>query len=332
MKRACHALSIDDPRLAFEPVLWRGQDDRIDQVWFAGVHSNVGGGYIKQGMSLVALDWILAHAEYAGLRVQKLDRDLFRGHASVDDLMYDPRAGIGLFYRWGPRDIASYCRKSGIEPRIHLSVAERIAHATDDYAPGNVPPEVKVVFTPLDPDDPDRDYKELLLERRAAAVGAAMNTAFAGGYKLHDVRLAVALGQLSYAIFLIGWATLAAAIAGILVAIINSPRPPDVVVAAGAMLVAGGAFVLASLLARRADQQIEDEFSAFWQKHQRDLRGALKHAKDTAKRGVADLPPEADRISRVNGILPDNSIGLMKRDLAGVKVQNPGDGDTIRHN
>jgi hypothetical protein len=34
-----------------------------------GAHSNVGGGYPKQGMSLVALDWMLAHAEVAGLRL-----------------------------------------------------------------------------------------------------------------------------------------------------------------------------------------------------------------------------------------------------------------------
>jgi len=31
-------------------------DPRIEQVWFAGCHANVGGGYEKQGLSLVALD------------------------------------------------------------------------------------------------------------------------------------------------------------------------------------------------------------------------------------------------------------------------------------
>ena len=48
---AYHALAIDEARAAFEPRLWES-DPRVHQVWFAGVHSNVGGGYPKQGMSL----------------------------------------------------------------------------------------------------------------------------------------------------------------------------------------------------------------------------------------------------------------------------------------
>ncbi len=69
VQRACQALSIDDQRESFRPLLWRQAPedvDRIEQVWFAGAHSNVGGGYPKQGMSLVALDWMLAEAHRAG--------------------------------------------------------------------------------------------------------------------------------------------------------------------------------------------------------------------------------------------------------------------------
>jgi uncharacterized protein (DUF2235 family) len=137
VKHACHALSLDDDRRAFEPVLWKVPkgDERIDQVWFSGVHSNVGGGYPKQGMSLVALDWMLCHAARHGLRLQSLDHEMARGHASVDDALYDPRAGWGLFYRWAPRDVRKYCEKSGVPPSIHLTVGERVAHGTDDYAP-----------------------------------------------------------------------------------------------------------------------------------------------------------------------------------------------------
>ena len=57
VKRACHALSLDDERATFHPLLWNEVEEaamvadgtvpagRITQVWFAGVHSNVGGGY-----------------------------------------------------------------------------------------------------------------------------------------------------------------------------------------------------------------------------------------------------------------------------------------------
>ena len=61
VRRACHALSLDDERTTFQPFLWdetrehRPQpnadgrrytnDERISQVWFSGAHANVGGGY-----------------------------------------------------------------------------------------------------------------------------------------------------------------------------------------------------------------------------------------------------------------------------------------------
>src|SRR5438045_4213550 len=75
---------------------------RIEQVWFAGVHSNVGGGYPRHGMSLVTLDWMMSRAEAAGLRFNAEERELYRGHVAVNDKLYDSRAGAGTFYRWLP--------------------------------------------------------------------------------------------------------------------------------------------------------------------------------------------------------------------------------------
>src|SRR5262249_39243789 len=59
--RLCHALALDDERTTFHPLLWdereearvfrpgksitRVDEERISQVWFAGMHANVGGGY-----------------------------------------------------------------------------------------------------------------------------------------------------------------------------------------------------------------------------------------------------------------------------------------------
>ena len=286
VKRACHALSIDDPRLAFEPVLWRGPDQRIEQVWFAGVHSNVGGGYPKQGMSLVALDWMLAHAQNAGLRMQKLDREIFRGHATVDDLIYDPRAGLGLVYRWGPRDVQKYCDDHRIAPRIHLSVAERIAHATDDYAPGNIPPDATVVVTPVDADDPERRRKQEVIDRRASAVGAAITAALGGRYKLRDVKPAIRMGQASYILFLAAWAAIIPWAASLVWTRVVGTSLMASDMTASLLTMAIVIFVLAWLLAKRADRLLEDEFSAFWQKHQRGLREALKLAKQEARRDL----------------------------------------------
>src|SRR5574338_397250 len=136
VRQGCHALSIDDQRRAFAPLLWSEEGEaagRIEQVWFAGVHSNVGGGYPKQGMSLVSLEWMMEKAAHAGVRFVTHDRETYRMPANVDDKLYDPRAGLGVFYRWKPRDIASLCREHHVRPAIHVSAVARVAHGTEDY-------------------------------------------------------------------------------------------------------------------------------------------------------------------------------------------------------
>jgi uncharacterized protein (DUF2235 family) len=276
--RAAHALAIDDQRRAFEPVLWTGKDPRIAQVWFAGVHSNVGGGYPKQGMSLVALDWMLGHAEDCGLRLQPIDRELFRGHACVDDLLYDSRSGAGLFYRWAPRDIRKLCADNDVDPCIHLSVAERIAHATDDYAPGNIPSDVSVVPTRVRKDDSAREQKERVLQHRAAAVEATIRDAMQGRYLLDDAGDHIHLGRQSYVLFLVAWLAIVVS-ASVTIAWLLSTWTSKWLVL-GLWAGAFGTFWRAEWLSRCAADAMSDQFSSFWQRHQKDLRTSLKRAKE----------------------------------------------------
>jgi uncharacterized protein (DUF2235 family) len=152
VKKACHALSIDDERLTFHPVMWDEEDkkdSRIEQVWFAGVHSNVGGGYPKHGMSLVSLYWMMSKAEQSGLRFIKQDRELYRHRRNVTDKLYDSRSGMAVYYRYKPRDIGGeFCKEYHIiTPKIHNSVIERIKQRTEGYAPGNIPFDCEFVST-----------------------------------------------------------------------------------------------------------------------------------------------------------------------------------------
>lgn len=168
VERACHALAIDDERLTFHPVMWdeAGEDSgRIEQVWFAGVHSNVGGGYPKQGMSLVALSWMLTRAEQAGLRFVARDRDFYWDHQNVYDKRYNSRSGFAVFYQYWPRDVAAICASHHVRPKVHLSGIERIIQGTEGYAPGNIPRDLEIVSTAPEPADPDRQR----LEREIAA-------------------------------------------------------------------------------------------------------------------------------------------------------------------
>lgn len=179
---AAHAVSIDDARAAFEPRLWEEREG-IEQVWFSGVHSNVGGGYPKHGMSLVTLDWMLQQAEACGLRVIPSDRTWCSEHANVDDKLYDSRSGTGVFYRWKPRDMTTLAAhyKSGVISKVHVSVLERIAHGTEGYAPGTLAPNVHVVYTKTG----DADHDATLATRAQAVEHAANDYAAENGKQLH---------------------------------------------------------------------------------------------------------------------------------------------------
>jgi hypothetical protein len=70
---ACQALAIDERRGPFEPTWWEAPQpgamipEKVLQVWFAGVHSDVGGGYPDKALAEVALGWMLEQAREAGL-------------------------------------------------------------------------------------------------------------------------------------------------------------------------------------------------------------------------------------------------------------------------
>ena len=195
VERACHALAIDDERHTFHPLMWNETAEngaRVSQVWFSGVHSNVGGGYPKQGMSLVSLDWMMSQAEAGnvGLQFNAADRAYVRDHANVNDKLYNSRAGYAVFYRYKPRDIAAFCSSANTAPKIHDSVFDRILRQTEGYAPGNLPTSMKMVAT---------DGAHARQPARAAAITAS----FKGTYSpLDRVPTLVKLRRVSHYVFL----------------------------------------------------------------------------------------------------------------------------------
>jgi uncharacterized protein (DUF2235 family) len=74
IQHAYHALAIDEQRQPFLPSLWTRPQDwtgTLEQVWFPGVHSNVGGSYSPDGLANEALHWMVEKAEGLGLEVDK---------------------------------------------------------------------------------------------------------------------------------------------------------------------------------------------------------------------------------------------------------------------
>lgn len=168
VEKACHALAIDDQRLSFHPEMWDEKNRiNIEQVWFSGVHANVGGGYPKDSMSLLSLDWMMGKAEEMGLRFQAGKREEFRRDANVHTKLYDSRSGLGAYYRYEPRDVGKICQNFNVtSPKIHISVLERINQITSNYGPLNLPEKITVVGTdPRHPLPHESDFELTRLTR-----------------------------------------------------------------------------------------------------------------------------------------------------------------------
>ena len=243
-------------------------DGRIEQVWFAGAHSNVGGGYPKQGMSLVALDWMLREAR-ADAELRFLDggsRRTTATHANVDDKLYNPRAGLGMFYRWKPRDIAALCQ----EAQSHACCTSERARARRarhrGLRPGNIPDEAVLVNSVVSP----------LLEERARKLEGVLSTTSTN--KLPSVRVAILVGFLSYYVF------------------IGSPVVLLIAVLASwlswwnALVWLIVAETSALVLSLGADGAMSASFSEFWHDLQPELRLALKQARADMTRPPVPQP------------------------------------------
>ena len=87
--RVAHALALDEERERFEPSYWLradGSTARVDEVWFSGCHTNIGGGYCDTKLSNISLIWVLKAAQDAGILIDLRglpDFDWERSHSGL---------------------------------------------------------------------------------------------------------------------------------------------------------------------------------------------------------------------------------------------------------
>jgi uncharacterized protein (DUF2235 family) len=147
--KLCHAIALDDERHTFHPVLLdesseelvaHTDQERLTQVWFAGVHSNVGGGYPDDSLAYVPLRWMADEACKKGLHLHPHLTAEWKARCDPNGPAYDSRAGLGAYYRYNPRSIKKLTNDRFAEvtvprPKIHESVFRRIVTERDGYAP-----------------------------------------------------------------------------------------------------------------------------------------------------------------------------------------------------
>lgn len=120
VQNAYHAVSIDERRRQLQPALWtnpdgseRVNDAQIEQVWFAGAHSDVGGGCAGSDLSDISLAWMMRKAIQCGLA--------FAPTALKQYLPVDPHRVIGAAHdEWeiGPWGLAVH---RTVPPRSFIS-------------------------------------------------------------------------------------------------------------------------------------------------------------------------------------------------------------------
>ncbi|MBL4584533.1 MAG: DUF2235 domain-containing protein [Pseudomonadales bacterium] len=159
--QALHLISLDEKRLAFQPTLFN-QDERVTEVWFPGVHSDIGGGYWFDGLSDITLKFMLnaVNGDLSILPLDSVDYERLRvvgGQDAIcgDDLTIKPlpngklheqqRAGLSA-KTLSPRfvrvdkddhpiriDNDDQPKKQDV-PVLHVSVANRF-HTVTNYRP-----------------------------------------------------------------------------------------------------------------------------------------------------------------------------------------------------
>jgi uncharacterized protein (DUF2235 family) len=97
VKRAVQALAIDEHRHDFTPTFWTGEAPAgvsIQQVWFAGAHADVGGGYKTRSLANIPLVWMAKQAEALGL---SLDWTCLPNLSTLDAAAPSHDSSSGLF-------------------------------------------------------------------------------------------------------------------------------------------------------------------------------------------------------------------------------------------
>ena len=137
---AFQALAIDEHRKPFQPAVWQQSPNAtgqvLEQVWFPGAHSNVGGSYPDTGLSDVSLLWMVQNAERCGLVIDR------SGLAAVNKLQ--PNA-LGKLYDsqtawYKVMGLGDYIRPMGRAPQesVASTSVERLKSPAVSYAPENL--------------------------------------------------------------------------------------------------------------------------------------------------------------------------------------------------
>lgn len=147
IRNAYHAMAIDERRTPFAPALWvrpAGWSGHLEQAWFAGVHSSVGGGYRPDGLANGALQWIASKAQALGLDLDRAYLKFFEAH--FDSVLHD---SMSAKYRMFGSFVRPIGQSRADGECVHASAIQRLKHAPSKYSPQNLSSAIANTAEPL---------------------------------------------------------------------------------------------------------------------------------------------------------------------------------------
>lgn len=159
IKNAYHTVAIDERRRPFLPTLWLEKNvnsgQNVEQVWFPGVHTNIGGGYVDAGLSDRTFLWMCLKARNCGLGFdaaflkRRVDPNYHGELRNSMNLGYWALTPVtrNIFGRWKASDDGNKYPAAG--EQIHYSAKQRYEHVTEavyrnGHAKGNLGPALTV--------------------------------------------------------------------------------------------------------------------------------------------------------------------------------------------
>ncbi len=148
VQAAFQALAVDEARKPFAPALWQQQahasDQVVEQVWFSGVHCDVGGGYAQTGLSDLPLGWMVDRARSCGLAFREgaftavgaggTGSDSPQFAPDPSGVLHESRTGLYRLLPPAPRTIGA---ESTAHEYVASSAVDRMA-SDGSYQPRNL--------------------------------------------------------------------------------------------------------------------------------------------------------------------------------------------------
>lgn len=133
IESAVHLVSLDEKRIVFQPTLFN-QDARVLELWFSGVHSDIGGSYWFDGLSDITLQFMLnkVRDKLKVLNLQQIDFDSLKIKGAQDELGIDDIAIKPLPDGTMHTQIRTNTNASTLAPRL---LRVNVKDVTSEYTP-----------------------------------------------------------------------------------------------------------------------------------------------------------------------------------------------------